>query len=189
MSEGLNSYIFDFSRKSTREFFHKMIVTEIGFIYKSGYRIVTACKDNKVLGVALLKDNRRVALAKRIRLLLQRIPVLTQILLKVRLRRAISVMKAIAAPESIKGNYTTLFALAVHPDFQNMGIGKMLLSKIHQENETDLTSCGTYLFTIDEKNRLLYQRVGYRTVETKRGGELTIYHMFRNNFTDKLVKQ
>ncbi|KMQ52270.1 hypothetical protein CHISP_0951 [Chitinispirillum alkaliphilum] len=179
MSEGVNSYIFDFSRKSTREFFQKMIAAEIMVIHKSGYRIVTVCKDGRVAGVAILKNNRKLAFLKRTQLLLHRLPVLAKMFMKVRLKRAKSVMKAIAVPKSIRGHYSTLYAIAVHPEFQNMGIGKMLLAHVHRENEADPNNCGVYLFTADKKNHALYERVGYKTVETKQGGDLTIYHMFR----------
>jgi GNAT superfamily N-acetyltransferase len=56
--------------------------------------------------------------------------------------------------------------LMVHPDYQNRGIGKVLIKEIE-----DCFDCGRYeLFTghLSEKNLELYEKLGYQRIKTER---------------------
>jgi len=62
--------------------------------------------------------------------------------------------------------------LIVHPDFQNQGIGKKLMSEI----ERVFNHCGRFeLFTGDrsERNLNLYQKLGYKIFKTAKITDLT----------------
>ena len=58
-----------------------------------------------------------------------------------------------------KEDYAFIEKLIVHPDYQNQGIGKKLMSAIENELETKIFR----LFTgyLDEKNISLYSKLGY----------------------------
>ncbi len=58
------------------------------------------------------------------------------------------------------GHYRLEF-IAVHPDHQGKGYGRMLLDKIHQMSETDAHSQGVWLETTNPANVGLYEHVGY----------------------------
>ena len=73
--------------------------------------------------------------------------------------------------------------LAVSPDFQGQGIGTHLLS--HAEHKAREMHCNKCALSVDVSNlraRLLYERLGYRVVETIRlalpnsPGDCTAYH-------------
>lgn len=49
--------------------------------------------------------------------------------------------------------------------FENEGFAKIVIS-------------GVYLFTSDEKNKILYERLGYRTFYERDLGSIIAYHMF-----------
>ncbi len=57
----------------------------------------------------------------------------------------------------------------------------MLLDEVHRFVERDPNILGAYLYTGDSRNRVMYEHAGYRLLETRRAGELTVYHMFRTN--------
>ncbi|MDG5816314.1 GNAT family N-acetyltransferase [Chitinispirillales bacterium ANBcel5] len=180
-NEVMTEYLFDFSKDSTYQAYRRNIANEARGVAESGCRVLAALRDGEVSGVALIKSNRKLPLGKRITLLMKRLRCIAPMVLKIRIGRALSVRNTIPAPKSLKGNYIILLALAVHPKYQNQGIGKKLLSQIHSISENDPDSSGVYLFTADKKNQILYEKVGYKTIDERHAGDLTVYHMFREN--------
>ncbi|KZE72110.1 hypothetical protein AV654_34450 [Paenibacillus elgii] len=72
-----------------------------------------------------------------------------------------------------------LVFVGVDPEHQGTGLGKLLLNEIHALADADPTSAGIGLDTENEDNVLLYERFGYRLVEKRKLGAVTIYCMFR----------
>ncbi|MDE2590279.1 MAG: GNAT family N-acetyltransferase, partial [Patescibacteria group bacterium] len=67
----------------------------------------------------------------------------------------------------VQGNTCYIGRLAVHPDFQNQGIGSQLVNEI----ENTFKTCTRFeLFTghKSEKNIRLYQKLGYETFKTEK---------------------
>ncbi|MDX2078541.1 MAG: N-acetyltransferase [bacterium] len=60
-----------------------------------------------------------------------------------------------------KTRHYRLEFIAVHPNYQGKGYGRMLLDKIHQMSETDAHSQGVWLETTNPVNVGLYEHVGY----------------------------
>lgn len=72
-----------------------------------------------------------------------------------------------------------LSMIGVHPDAQGQGIGKQLLLNILQEVDTNTHSFGIGLDTENPDNIALYERFGFRLVDTKCLEGMNIYCMFR----------
>ncbi|MCL4256129.1 MAG: GNAT family N-acetyltransferase [Anaerolineae bacterium] len=65
------------------------------------------------------------------------------------------------APYQPKTGHYRLEFIAVHPDYQGKGYGRMLLDKIHQMSQADAHSQGVWLETTLPDNIGLYVHVGY----------------------------
>lgn len=72
-----------------------------------------------------------------------------------------------------------LVCIGVDPVHQGKGVGKTLLTYIHEFVDKDPSSTGIGLDTENPENVKLYERFGYHIVETKKIGDTTIYCMFR----------
>lgn len=86
------------------------------------------------------------------------------------------------APYQPKTGHYRLEFIAVHPDYQGKGYGRMLLDKIHQMSQSDAHSQGVWLETTLPDNIGLYVHVGY--VIEKRlmmSGDVEAVIMFRRN--------
>lgn len=69
--------------------------------------------------------------------------------------------------------------LAVHPQSQGKGIGKVLLAKVHQISEEDPISSGVALDTQSQENVDYYQRFGYRITSTAELQNVKNWFMFQ----------
>lgn len=72
-----------------------------------------------------------------------------------------------------------LSMIGVHPDAQGQGIGKKLFLNILYEVDTNAHSTGIGLDTENPDNIALYERFGFRLVDTKCLEGMNIYCMFR----------
>ena len=180
-TEGINAYAFDFDRGHTRAARCRTARVEVMSYLREGDCLLVARCGERIIGGAIVTGNtplpRRLRLGYAARWLVAALPLLRA----VRWRRWLSVKRATSLVRPIKGAHYTLAALAVHPDFQRQGIGGTLLEEVRSVSERDLTVIGVYLYTGDRKNQLMYERAGYRTIETRQAGDLRVYHMFRTN--------
>lgn len=65
------------------------------------------------------------------------------------------------SPHQPKYGHYRLEFIAVHPDYQGKGYGRMLLDEIHQMSQSDSHSQGVWLETTLPQNIGLYVHVGY----------------------------
>ncbi len=72
-------------------------------------------------------------------------------------------------------------ALGVHPQSQGEGIGKAILSQVHQMSEQHSDSYGVALDTQTEENVGYYQRFGYDVSTTAELENVKNWFMFRRN--------
>ncbi|RQD74810.1 MAG: N-acetyltransferase [Candidatus Syntrophonatronum acetioxidans] len=177
--EGVTSYLFDFNKKNTREYYLRQTRNLVRLHLEGGDFFLMALKGEEVAGVAVINKNERLPFTKKIRSALVQVFSLIPMLTRVNLKRALSSRNAFRLSRELPPDYYTLFALAVHPHYQGQGIGKRLLSRVMEITEDNSHVSGMYLFTADEKNRLIYEGFGFEVVEEHQGGDIRVYHMFK----------
>jgi ribosomal protein S18 acetylase RimI-like enzyme len=74
-----------------------------------------------------------------------------------------------------------LAVFGVHPSFQGMGIGRLILNEVHTLSELHPTSIGVGLDTENEQNVTLYERFGYIVVVKTELNGMNLWSMFRYN--------
>ena len=180
-TEGVHSHLFDFSRRHARDGLRRALRVELESAVSEGDSILAAHTDGRIVGGAEVNGSRRqpagVRMVQGLRWLCAAAPLLPA----VRWRNLPAFHRASSLSRPITGAYYTLPALTVHPAFQRRGIGSMLLRAVHELVERDSGALGVYLYTGEQKNQLFYEHAGYQTVEMRRAGALTVYHMFRTN--------
>lgn len=180
LSEGVTSRIFNFDKKNSKETLYIFNLLNIKVYYKKGNEILVAIKNNQAVGAALLKKDNKISVIGKIKVYFPKILVLIiPILSMINLKRAFSISKIVKTSIDIEKPYYTLQAIAVDPNHQGQGIGKLLLNKINQIADSAPEFSGIYLFTGDKKNQILYEKFGYETIQECTSKELTVYHMFR----------
>ncbi len=178
--ESINKYIYDFSREDTKERLQRSISMEARLSMESQEQIIAAVKGDKVVGFALLKKSIRESILRKFNKTFKRLYYALPLLARMNFLRIWQARKAFTPSQKISQPYLTLAGLAVHPEHQGQGIGKMLLKEVELISERDQAIDGVYLYTGDLKNKLLYELSGYELMEERQGGELTVYHMFKD---------
>lgn len=74
-----------------------------------------------------------------------------------------------------------LVCLAVHPEAQGRGYGRMLLEETQRLSESHPTSTGVALDTENPANVALYEHVGYHVVSQDHIDNIPIWYLFRPN--------
>jgi GNAT superfamily N-acetyltransferase len=151
------------------------------FNHVGGQQLLAAIQMDMLAGVAVVKSPtaKSTPWYKLTGEILRRVPLLVKMLGDMRWRQILKIKPALQLPVALPTSYYTLDILAVSPDFQGKGIGRLLLEHIHSYCDQDEQAAGIYLYTGDEKNTDIYRRFGYTVVEAKQGGLLTVWHMFR----------
>ncbi len=180
-TEGIHSHLFDFSRRHARTGLCRALRVELESAVSGGDRILAAHIGGRIVGGAMVTGSRRRPAGERMVQGLRWLCAAAPLLPAVRWRNLPAFHRASSLSRPIVGAYYTLPALTVHPAFQGRGIGTMLLRAVHELAEHDSSALGVYLYTGERKNQLLYEHAGYQTIEMRRAGALTVYHMFRTN--------
>ncbi len=146
-----------------------------------GQQLLAATQGETLAGIAVVKSPsaKSVPWRKLAGEVVRRVPRLLGIIGDMRWRQVFQIKPAMNPPAALPTAYYTLDILAVSPDCQGQGIGRLLLEHIHAQCDQDAQAAGIYLITGDEKNVHIYRRFGYEVVEAKQGGPLTVWHMFR----------
>jgi len=71
--------------------------------------------------------------------------------------------------------------IGVHPAYQGMGVGRLLLNEVHALSERHPGSIGVGLDTENENNVALYERFGYSVVVKTELDGMELWSMFRSN--------
>jgi GNAT superfamily N-acetyltransferase len=180
-TEGINAYAFDFRRPGSLAARRRAARAELRSFFDAGDTLLLARIGAEVVGGAIVSRNARLSWRLRLRLAGRWLFVSLPLWPSVRWRRLSAVRRATRLSRPIEGAYYTLAALAVRPDRQGRGIGRQLLQGVDALSERDFKALGVYLYTGDCRNQRMYERDGYETIETRRAGDLTVYHMFRVN--------
>ena len=179
--EGATSYLFDFNKKNTREYYLRQTRKLVREHLEKGDFFLMALKGEEVAGVAVINKNERLPFSQKMRSAFVQLNSLIPMLTRINLKRALSSRNAFSLFQALPDNYYTLFALAVHPHYQGQGIGKMLLTRAVEVTQEAPHVPGIYLYTADQKNRVIYESFGFKLVEEHQGGGIRVYHMFRRN--------
>ncbi len=180
--EPLTAFIFDLSKKNAACILRRAHVLSARIYFGSGQKIFLAVEGYRVKGIAALtKDGKLPVLKAAARNLPGIFFLLPQVLSIISLGKLLSARSAVAVPRNLPRPFYSLDAIAVDFRFRGMGIGGMLLDEVHRAAEKNSGMTGVYLITLTEKNKLLYERYGYETIEKRRLDELNVYHMFRKN--------
>lgn len=179
--EAFTSYLMNLSGVEARKRYLKSIELKLEVLLEAQQPVLTAVKGGKILGAVILKTpHNNLSLFRLARIVLPRLPGLLPLVFNLYLRRALGVRKAITPPQGLPKPYYTVEILAVTPQYQGQGIGKLLLEEACRLAAGDSGIKGIYLFTGSQDTKNLYEHLGYETVEVKEGGELKVYHLFRS---------
>ena len=180
--EGFTRHTLDLSTARRRERFSR--AGELGLLlyHYQGQLVLTARQGQDLTGVTIVKlpgAKPIVPWYRRVGAVVQRLPGLIGLSRYVRWRRMLKLRSAVKPPDELPKPYYTLEILAVSPDFQGQGIGRLLLTHMHTHCDQDGQAAGIYLMTGDEHNTRIYRRFGYEVVAARQGGSFTVWHMFR----------
>jgi ribosomal protein S18 acetylase RimI-like enzyme len=146
-----------------------------------GEQFFVVTSGETLVGVAVIKPPAPQAAPwyQRVGIVLRRAPRLLCMIKDAYLWRIVHIMPTAKLSIPLPQPYHTLDILAVAPAYQGQGVGRRLLEHVNAHCDQDGQASGVYLLTGDEKNTRIYERFGYEVVETKQGGPVTAWHMFR----------
>ena len=146
-----------------------------------GEQVLAATIGETLAGVAIVRPPAPQAAPwyQQVGIVLRHAPRLLPMLKDMYWWRTLQIIPAGILSVTLPRPYYTLDILAVSPECQGQGVGRRLLEHFHALCDQDEQASGIYLITGDEKNTRIYRRFGYEIVETKQGGALTVWHMFR----------
>ncbi|HSW36299.1 MAG TPA: GNAT family N-acetyltransferase [Candidatus Limnocylindrales bacterium] len=167
----------DLSRQKVRDAYNQAVRLMMQLYLEVGQPMFAVLKENEVIGLAILKSP-HVAFSKSLIFwrIIPRLPVLARLLPYY--LRATLLMAAVSPPANLPGKYYTLEILAVHPDHQGEGLGRMMLEYVDQICANDPAASGIYLVTGDEKNKIIYEHFSYQVLEVRATRSINAYHMF-----------
>ncbi len=179
--EGFTRHTHDLSTPEQQARFAEAGELRLLFSRAGGHQLLAATQGDKLAGVAIVKLPTAKPLPWRELAgeVVHRAPRLVKIIGDMRWRQMLQIKPAVKPSVALPTAHYTLEILAVSPDYQGQGIGRLLLEHVHALCDQDAQTAGTYTFTGDEKNAHIYRRFDYEIVETKQGGPLTVWHMFR----------
>ena len=137
-----------------------------------------AIENQKVIGFVFLEyQNNRIRFLKLLGYLVTNLPMVFTLLpsfIKVFRKGA----RAMAPAKNLPDNYCTIQAIGVDPQHQGRKVGSRLLHYAHNFCRQHKEAKGIYLFTGDEKNKDIYEKIGYQLLETRDTGGIMSWHLF-----------
>lgn len=175
--EAITRRAFKFDKQGTEDILVHLSVLKAKVYIESGSPILTAKVNGELAGIVIVKD--QITLTKRQMLAIiwpkaiQALPIFT----KINWKKAIKLSRAIKESKRIPQPYVVLEAIAVHPDFRGLGIGKTLINEV----EAIAADKGktVYLYTGDKQNEEIYRHLGYKVIEQRAEDDLVVYHMIK----------
>jgi GNAT superfamily N-acetyltransferase len=149
--------------RARRSFAHAMTLSLIHY-YAKGYTILLAMQGEAVVGVAVLARSgapARISFWARLRDMAPFMCGLLQLAGHLRWRSFLTAGRAIQTPSDLKEGNDLLEWLAVAPEQQGRGIGRMLLAALSARQRDESRERGIYTYTVGEANLAFYQRCGY----------------------------
>lgn len=175
--EAITSRAYDFTKKNTEKILVKLSVLKARAYLQNGSPILAAKVNGDLAGIAIVKEKSSLTKRQMLNIIwpagIQALPIVT----KIKWRKAAKLSQAIREAKNIPEPFITLEAIALHPDYRGLGVGKALMEKIQdiaaEENKT------IYLYTGDKKNEEIYRHLGYVTLEQHAVENIIVYHMIK----------
>jgi GNAT superfamily N-acetyltransferase len=178
--EAATSYSLDLRDDAAVERLSRMAEAMLAIGRQAGTPILVALGPYGTLGVAVAPSpHGRLPLMRALRIALSRLPHLLGPLRELRYRRLLHAVRALP-PRNLPKPHYSLKILAVHPEAQGRGIGRLLLQAVADIVDADERAAGIYLVTFEARTRDYYERSGYRMVGRGTMGPVPAYHMFRD---------
>ncbi len=178
--EAFTRAFIDLSVPANRELYFRTVKQKLALYLEIGHQLYCSLEDSRLSGLIILKSPHiKAPAALKMRRAAPHFAAYARlILLGIRARH---LAQAVKPPDKLPDRHYVLEGLAVAPSRQGKGMGKMLLRQADLVQSGDSSSSGIYLYTGDEKNKILYEKYGYRVIEAKEAGEFTAYHMFKGD--------
>ncbi len=179
--EGFTRNTLDLSTPAQQARFAEAVELRLLLSRASGEQFLAATIAETLVGIAIVKPPtpEKAPWYRQVGIVLRRAPRLLGLLKDAYLGRIVQFMPTAQLSVPLPKPYYTLDILAVAPDYQGQGVARQLVEHVHAQCDEDEQAWGSYLLTGDEKNTHIYRRFGYRVVQTKQGGPVTAWHMFR----------
>jgi len=167
----------DLGQSELRKIYYHAVRLKFELSLAAGQPLIAALLSGQVIALAVVKSpHLKNRLWQIFRIVIARLHRLVGLM--PHFLRAAHLAKAVKPPEILPKMYYTLEILAVHPAYQDRGLGRMLLANVERLARCDPAATGIYLLTGDEKNRLIYEKASYQLIEARPSRDLTAYHMF-----------
>ena len=90
----------------------------------------------------------------------------------------------------VKSDTCCISRLIVLPEYQNKGIGRMLMSRIEDQFKNIVNRYELFTGSRDPRNLYLYDQLGYKTFKTEKyNDEISYVYMEKNTYTaDKFIQ-
>lgn len=175
--EAITSRAFDFTKNNAEKILVKLSILKAEAYLQNDSPILTAKVNGELAGIVIVKEKSTLTKKQMLDIIwpagIQALPVVT----KIKWRKAAKLSQAIKESKKIPEPFITLEAIAVHPDYRGLGVGKALMQKVQdiatEEGKT------IYLYTGDKKNEELYRHLGYTTLEQRAVDNIVVYHMIK----------
>jgi len=178
-TEPLTCSQFDLEVPRTRHLFARVIASQTAHHLAAGHPALGAYDGPRLVAVALLsKPGRPSGAGTGAWMVLRSFGLLVPLLLRYRWR-SLGVLPVVRKPRGVPSPHHTLEILAVDPVYQRRGLARRLLAWAAEIAASDSAARGIYLQTAGERNRAVYERLGYTALEARTRRGITGYHMFR----------
>ncbi len=169
----------DLGRPGTRRSYGTLVHILAHLSLEAAYPLYAAVHEGSLAGLALVETpGRNLSPWKVLKRAVGHLPTLLPLV--GHLLRASHLPRLLRPPKSLPEHHFTLQIIAVHPEHQGKGVGRALMNQIDSLLQEDDRASGIYLVTGDTRNREIYEKAGYRTLETRSARDLTAHHMFRD---------
>ena len=176
-NEAFTAAWLDLSNARLWKLYSRAVRLKLKLYLSAGHPVYIAAEKRRVLGILVLKSPHIVVPWKSAACLL--LPNLHGLIgLIPNFIHAFRLGGAMKPPSNLPQNHYILEAIGVDPSCQGKGVGRLLLEQAEKICFDDKRASGIYLFTGDEPNRIIYEKLGYKLLETRQTGTFTAYHMF-----------
>lgn len=155
----------------------------LGILFRSGRRLQRASgqpvlgvlSGQRLAGLALIQEPGASAPVRA------QLRWLTEMALRMGPRVPWRILRDIRVAEAARPSEPHFYLpiLAVHPDFQGSGCGRVLLESLQARSERHPRSAGVCLETENPDNVRFYEHIGYRVIARNRVADLEVTTLFR----------
>jgi len=178
--EAFTRALLDLSQRQNYDRYCQAVKYKLSLYREAGHHVFLARDEGSIIGTIILRSPHvSASFGLKLRLIAPYLPAIAGLMPK--FMKAAHLASAAKPPENLPKKYYALEGLAVHPDYQGKGVGRLLLEKADQICCEDNSASGIYLLTGDERNKEIYKHFSYQVLETRPAHSFTAYHMFKKS--------